>query len=208
MSKPDHSLDPLILESAKKEFLEKGFERASLKDICAGAQVTTGALYKRYSGKEDLFSAVVSDTIADLDNVCQQKRITDFYAISDGELVRAWKMDEELMMWWFGFLHERHDGFVLLLKCAEGTAYSNFQHDWVEKMTEASYAYYEEAYRRKLTDVSVSIEEMHILLSAFWTTIYEPFIHGYSWDRLEEHCRLVCRMFDWYHVLHFTEPVG
>ena len=54
MSKPDRSIDPLILESARKEFLEKGFEKASLKEICAGAQVTTGALYKRYSGKENI----------------------------------------------------------------------------------------------------------------------------------------------------------
>lgn len=55
MAKPDHSLDPLILESARKEFLVNGFEKASLKEICDRAGVTTGALYKRYQGKEALF---------------------------------------------------------------------------------------------------------------------------------------------------------
>lgn len=205
MSKPDHSLDPLILESARSEFLEKGFEKASLKDICSKAQVTTGALYKRYRGKEELFSAVVSETVTDLDAVLEEKRITDFCAVSDEELVRAWEMDEGYMMWWFRFLYDRHDGFVLLLKCAEGTAYSDFPHDWVEKMTESTYAYYLEARRRRLTDVIVSEDEMHILLSAFWTTIYEPFIHGYTWDQLEGHCKLVCRMFDWHRVFNFTE---
>ncbi len=204
MAKPDHSLDPLILESARKEFLEKGFEKASLKDICLGAQVTTGALYKRYKGKEELFAAVVSDTVSELNAVYEKKQVTDFEHVSDGELIKAWDMDEEYMMWWFRFLYDRHDGFVLLLRCAEGTAYSNFQHDWVEKMTKATYAYYREAYRRKLTLVSVSEDEMHILLSAFWATIYEPFIHGYTWEQLEDHCKLVCRMFDWYRVFDFT----
>ena len=47
MSKPDRSIDPRILESAKKEFLAHGFERASLKAICADAEVNTGAMYKR-----------------------------------------------------------------------------------------------------------------------------------------------------------------
>ena len=44
MAVPDHSIDPRILASARKEFLEKGFEKASLKGICQGADVTTGAL--------------------------------------------------------------------------------------------------------------------------------------------------------------------
>ena len=203
MAKPDRSLDPKILASARREFLEKGFERASLKEICARADVTTGALYKRYSGKEELFAAVVEGTVADLNTVYEQKAVTDFSQISDEALVRAWDMDEDYMMWWFRFLDERHDGFVLLVSCAENTRYANFQHDWVEKMTGATYGYYQEAYRRGLAKAVVSESEMHILLSAFWATIYEPFIHGYTLDQLEDHCRLVCRLFDWYHVLGF-----
>lgn len=203
MAKPDHSLDPLILASARQEFLEKGFEKSSLKDICAKANVTTGALYKRYSGKEELFAAVVKETVADLNAILEQKCVTDFTKITDESLIKAWDMDEAYMMWWFRFLEERHDGFTLLVSCAENTRYANFQHDWVEKMTESTYAYYQEAYRRGLTKVDVSEIEMHILLTAFWATIYEPFIHGYTPDQLEKHCRLVCHLFDWYRVLGF-----
>lgn len=205
MAKPDHSIDPLILVSAKREFLEKGFKKASLKDICAKANVTTGALYKRYKGKDALFCAVVEDTVNDLNEIYEQKSVIDFSGISDQELIKAWDMDESYMMWWFHFLFDRHEGFVLLLKCAEGSSYSNFQHDWVEKMTEATYLYYMEAYKRKLTLVFVSKKEMHILLTAFWSTIYEPFIHDYTLDQLEDHCQLVCRMFDWYSTFQFDK---
>ena len=180
MAKPDHSLDPLILASARREFLEKGFEKASLKHICENANVTTGALYKRYSGKEELFAAVVADTVADLNEIIAQKSVTDFSQVSDEALVKAWDMDEDYMMWWYHYLDERHDGFVLLVSCAENTRYANFQHDWVEKMTQATYGYYQEARRRELTTVDMSEAEIHILLSAFWATIYEPFIHGYD----------------------------
>lgn len=206
MAKPDHSLDPLILASARQEFLEKGFERASLKEICARAEVTTGALYKRYSGKEELFAAVVEDTVADLNAVCEQKYVSDFSQVSDEALIKAWDMDEDYMMWWFRFLDERHDGFVLLVSCAENTRYANFQHDWVEKMTRSTYGYYREAFRRGLTTVDISEGEMHILLTAFWATIYEPFIHGYDLNQLESHCKLVCKMFDWQRVFGFPPP--
>lgn len=203
MAKADRSIDPRILESAKKEFLERGFEKASLKHICQQAEVTTGALYKRYKGKEDLFCAVVADVVADLNAVRDEKTSARFDDMSDEELVKAWDMDEAYMMWWFQYLYDRHDGFVLLLKCAEGTSYSNFQHDWVESMTQATYDYYMEAKRRGLTHTDISIEEMHILLSAFWTTIYEPFIHDFTWEQIEKHCRLVCDLFNWYQVLGF-----
>ena len=52
MSNRDTSIDPRLLESARKEFMEKGFIKAELKTICENAKITTGAVYKRYKGKE------------------------------------------------------------------------------------------------------------------------------------------------------------
>lgn len=205
MARADQSIDPRILDSARAEFLELGFEKASLKSICEKAQVTTGALYKRYTGKEDLFCALVADTVAALTQVVEEKCALRPETLTDEELVRAWYMDENYMLWWFDLLHRYHDGFTLLVRCAEGTVYSNFQHDWVERMTQATYGYYLEARRRGLATREISAEEMHILLSAFWTTIYEPFIHNYDWNQIQAHSALVCQLFNWYGVLGFPQ---
>ena len=72
-------------------------------------------------------------------------------------------------------------------------------------MTTKTYEYFLEARARGLTRVDISMEGMHILLSAFWTTVYEPFIHGYTWAQIEAHCGLICRLFSWDRVLAF-EP--
>ena len=188
MSVPDRSIDPRILESGKKEFLEKGFEKASLKNICERAGVTTGALYKRYEGKEGLFCAVVEDTLKDLELVTEKKSAVDPGALSDEELIRSWDMDEHAMEWWFDYLEKRREGFVILLRGAAAT-----------------YGYYEEAYRRGLTKKKVSREEMHIMLTAFWTTIYEPFIHDFSKEKIREFNRSICQLFNWHRVLGFPE---
>ncbi|PYG88709.1 TetR family transcriptional regulator [Ruminiclostridium sufflavum DSM 19573] len=202
MARPDRSIDPRIIKSAEKEFLANGYEKASLKEICQKAQITTGALYKRYKGKEDLFCAVVADTVAALNAVMEEKCSISVEKLSDEELVTAWEMNASTL-WWFQFLYEHRNGFLLLIKCAEGTRYSDFQHDWVEVMTGKSYEYFLETRKRRLTDASISRDEMHILLSAFWTTIYEPFIHGYGWEQIKEHCKLICDLFNWRRVLGF-----
>lgn len=56
MARPDTSIDPRIMDSAREEFRTLGFEQASLKSICQRAGVTTGALYKRYAGKRSCFA--------------------------------------------------------------------------------------------------------------------------------------------------------
>lgn len=203
MAKQDVSINPRILESAKQEFLKHGFENASLKKICENANVTTGALYKRYSGKDDLFHAVVEPTLHDLNQVAEMKRVRHLSKVSDEQLIKAWDMDYDYMLWWFQYLYERQDGFVLLLRCSQGSKDSHFAHEWVETMTQATYEYFLEAKKRGLTSANIESAELHILLSAFWTTIYEPFIHDFTWEEIENHSRIVCHLFNWYKVLGF-----
>ena len=50
-----------ILLAAKAEFLEKGFQHASLRNIVKTAGVTTGAMYGYYDSKEGLFDALVRE---------------------------------------------------------------------------------------------------------------------------------------------------
>lgn len=55
-----------LLEAAELEFVQQGYQKASLRSICKRADVTTGALYFFFDDKDDLFKHVVSpitDTI-------------------------------------------------------------------------------------------------------------------------------------------------
>lgn len=205
MAVADHSIDPRILKSARAEFVKHGFEKSSLKAICDGAGVTTGALYKRYKGKEELFCAVVEQTVADLYAEAKRRGNLDPASMTDEQLIRAWEMEGSDMMWWFQYLYERREDFYLLLACSEGTRYSNFQHDWVALLTKATSAFLDEAKSRGLCRNDIQPEELHILLSAFWTTIYEPFIHHFTWEQVENHCRIVCRLFHWHDALGFLQ---
>ena len=207
MSNADKTIGPKILDCAKAEFLERGFVNASLRRICANAGVTTGALYKRYSGKEALFQALVQDVVDDIDRVVTDRSIdyTD-PALSDTQLYNMWTLTEDYLDWWFDFLFDRKDGFTLLLKCAEGTQYQNFQHDLVERICKETYKCYRAAAERGLARKDISLRELHVLTTAFWSTMYEPFIHDFTNEETRLHCYLTTQFIDWHKVLEFREP--
>ena len=61
MAVKNRSLDPKIIAAARAEFLEKGFQKASLHKIAEKAGITTGALYTRYQNKDALFQSLMED---------------------------------------------------------------------------------------------------------------------------------------------------
>ena len=48
-----------LIKAAIEEFSENGYAKASLRQICAKAGVTTGALYFFFKGKEELFNTII-----------------------------------------------------------------------------------------------------------------------------------------------------
>ena len=52
-----------LLEAAKADFLENGYQNASLRRICKNAGVTTGALYFFFENKEALLNALIEQPL-------------------------------------------------------------------------------------------------------------------------------------------------
>lgn len=196
----DKEIDERIRQCAQEEFGEKGYVAASLRVICSRAGVTTGALYKRYAGKEELFAALVEPAIADLEGVIMRKAAAP-ETLSDDDLVRAWDMNVPFMERWFGFLYARYDALRLLLTRSEGSKYAGFEHDWSERVNAATYKYYEEARRRGLAKSDISRRDMHIMMYGFWTTVTEPIRHGLRESETGDIAALICKLFDWKRLL-------
>ncbi|MCR5109483.1 MAG: TetR/AcrR family transcriptional regulator [Ruminococcus sp.] len=201
MSTPDKSIDPRLLASAEAEFNKKGFIKAELKTICENAGITTGALYKRYKGKEELFCAVVDGIVSELTDFVENRSDIDFSAFSNDEIIASWTMTYESFIPMFRLLYDNRITFVLLIDKAAGTRYENFNHEFVTKLSYAYEKFYDEAKKRGLAKAYVTREEFHVLISSYWTCVCEPFIHKMSWKKIEEHCRVMCRFFNWRDVI-------
>lgn len=208
MSVPDRSIDPRLLDAAREEFLKNGYDKTSLADICKAAGVTTGALYKRYSGKEDLFCALVADTIRDMEAYVKALEQLDLSSWTDREIYNSFSLPTEMNMEWLRYLYDRREGFQLLVHSASGTRYSNFYHDWTANLNTLEKKFYQEARRRGMATREISDEELHVLTYSVWALYYDPFYLDLTWEQIEKHAENIHRFIDWHRVLGMKEPAA
>lgn len=203
MSLPDHSIEPKILKSAKEEFLEKGFADASVREMCKKAGVTTGALYKRFSGKEALFEAVVSPTLSAVEKLACKVEEYDYKCLEQNDMHSVWNASEETLRNIMSFIYENYDGFKLLLCYSEGSAHSNFLHDFVELHSKKTNEFANAALEKGFAEEQIDEDEVHMLMTAFWSTLFEPVIHDFSKEKALYHCSVVAKFFNWQAVFSF-----
>ena len=203
MANPDRSIDIRILDCAREEFLSKPYEKVSLRKVCSKAGVTTGAFYKRYKNKEELFDALVADTLAIVKQYSDSTEMLSYTRLDNDDLKKTWELTPETQRNTVNMIYDNYDGFRLLLCHAEGTKYRNFLHDFTSDVADRSYRFTEEAYRRGMTPFLIDEEELHMLLTAYWSTMFEPVIHGLSRERALQHSEAVAKLFNWTAVLGY-----
>ena len=63
-----------ILESSIKLFSERGFNAASVDDICAEAEISKGAFYHHFGSKQALFLALLDGWLKTIDNAIEASK--------------------------------------------------------------------------------------------------------------------------------------
>ena len=139
----DRETKEKLMASAKSEFLEKGYMKASLRKICANAEVTTGALYFFFEGKEDLFAAIVEPPLTTLIEVLTKHFTEDILAISASDFSEDYSIEDDYKHENLGkslvhHLYENYDAFMLLLTKAQGSRFENCV-DILVELIEKSY---------------------------------------------------------------------
>lgn len=118
-----------LIESAKAEFMEKGYNKASLRTICSNAGVTTGALYFFFEDKADLFRAIVGKPVDELFAIMQSHfdEDEDIVAGADPDAEPDEYIDDhsEIAQVLIHHIYSNYDEAILLLTKAQGSEYEN-----------------------------------------------------------------------------------
>lgn len=191
-----------ILLSAKNNFLEKGFERSNLREICKGANVTTGAFYRHFKDKKSVFEELVAHVIKELKK-CYSEREDEFYESLDGTSDDAiWDMTDESIIDFVELIYENYDEFKLLLVCSDGTIYENFLHDIAKIETSHTIEFMNKLKEKGYKIKNISEKEVHMLIQAYFSSIFEVIIHDYNKEEAKGCIRTVVEFnkIGWRHI--------
>lgn len=134
--KQDKATRNKLLQSAREEFIEKGYMKASLRNICKNAGVTTGALYFFFEDKADLFEAIIQETINGIYQIMQTHFQEEWDMLGAGRLMTLPEGSErEHFETATEIIHQMYlhrDDVLLVLTKSQGTRYENIADQFIE----------------------------------------------------------------------------
>ena len=117
-----------LLQSARAEFIAKGYQGASLRSICKNSGVTTGALYFFFKDKDDLFTSLVSPQLDALKAMLAQHMQQELLALDETSTAPAndFRDDTYTAQQVLHLLYQNYDLFLLLLTGSYGSSMEHF----------------------------------------------------------------------------------
>ena len=164
-----------IMAAAQDEFLEFGYEKASMRSIADRCSMTAAGVYRHCRDKEDLFDQLVSPWI---------ERLKEWQGGHVGRYQKAF--NEESVSWqdsWVDMMREvvypHMEEYHLLFAKAGGSRYGNYLHDMIEQSQERFWSYLPQIRAKGYPVWDIQLREFHLLLTAYMTALFEPVIHNY-----------------------------
>ena len=197
-----------IQQAALAEFLDKGFQGASLRQIVKSAGVTTGAFYGYFSSKEALFASIVEPHAAAIMGRFMEAQ-TSFAELPEAEQPSHMGVESSACVdWMVDYMYQHLEPVKLLLCCAEGTSYEHFIHNMVEVEVE-----YTEHYIRVLRNLGRDVPALdhqlcHIIASGMFNALFEVVVHEMPYDRARQYIRQLREFYTagWYKLMGASAP--
>lgn len=196
-----------LLICAKQEFMEKGYTKASLRNICKNAGVTTGAVYFFFKDKEDLFAALVQEPLDRLYSVMTEHYHEEAAQIQKGILRKDdYKEDIETAGEIIHYLYQYYEEFQLVLTKSQGSRFENSINRFVN-ITEQHYRmmadkFVQECDMQKVDDYIIHwMAHMHIDVFVHMIT------HEISEEEVLKHMNSIIKYLigGWYGIFHMTD---
>jgi AcrR family transcriptional regulator len=169
----------IIIKARREEFSQYGFKDASMRRIGERAGMTAAGLYRHFKNKEDMFNELVRPAVDDINSWLEAHRKRSYRSLGNGGR-DLWRDSEIDMM--RELVYPRKEEYSLLLNCAKGSGYENFLHDMVTEQQKHMIVAMEYLKSLGYPVHPISEKELHLLMTAYTSALFEPVIHDYSYE--------------------------
>lgn len=176
----------LLLQYGKEEFLEKGYNGASLRNICKKAGVTTGALYFFFKDKEDLFRSLVEEPLQQLFTIMMEHykgELEEKDTLLDNASVMQEDLDTAKMI--VRFMYQHHEVFYLLIAKSQGSKFENSIDEFI-MITEQHFRILADSYSKEFHRPRINDHIIHWITHVLIDSFVYFFTHNLKQSEAEE----------------------
>jgi AcrR family transcriptional regulator len=184
-----------ILDVAKAEFLEKGYNDASVRNIAKTARLTTGAIFRYFPDKESIFIALVSPVADTMRSMYQKGNQQGFARLDEGHPHDMWEISDEVTGSMVEYIFANKDMFALLINCSAGSRYEHFVDEFIAEEEKQAIAYLAAMKEKSFSCVDISAQDIHVLLSAEYYAFFEIVRHDTPKEDALKRVRLIAEFF-------------
>lgn len=186
MAKRVEGVEEKILMCAVEEFLEKGYEGASLRTIAQKAETSTNSIYVRFNDKNGMYRAVVEPVIKTFLSNLQMEMSA--FAEKSAQSQESERKDfaEEKSFYLIDYIYEEFDRFQILITSGERDIYQDFLHQIVEIDVSATKKFIEDTGNHAILSGKLDDNLAHVLSVAFYSGFFEMVQHKMSKDEAKD----------------------
>lgn len=190
-----------VVACAKLEFLENGFEHASMRNIASGVGVSVAGLYKLFTNKEALFDEVVKPAMDEFNNYYESVRIDSINKLESNNIEAVW--DGSSINNVLNMIYANFDAFKLIICCSTGTKYENFLHDLVVREQKDTEKFVSKVREKGVPIKTMRSEYMHIIMRAYYGALFDVVSHDFTRNQAEEFLVILKKFFEpgWREIL-------
>ncbi len=163
--------DEKIIECSLKEFLEKGYNDASLRNIAGAAGVSTSTIYTRFKDKEGLFNyliapvyklpAAMEEILESFFSMSVSKQKEEFDSAGDKGFLRAVDM-----------IYADYPSYKLLVSCSPGNIYNDFLEKLIDMDVRYTMIYLKEMKSRALRSGRINEGFCRVVSTSFYSAVF------------------------------------
>lgn len=184
-----------LLECARSEFLDKGFQAASIREIAKKAETSACAVYTRFPNKEGLFDAIVSPVSNGLIELYQN--YADQFWSKDIGVNVAYAIsfdDTAIYVDMIDYIYDHKDEFLLIQTSLEGKWLTAL----IEDLTDKNLSYisiWPEPAGGVGNEKELMTKVLHMLTNSFYASMFEPLRHDMNRREARFYIETLCDFF-------------
>ena len=185
-----------LVSCMKKEFIEKGYEKASLNHIAKAAGITPAGVYRHFPSKEAMFESLVRPMLDEFEKECDTSMDETLTALDSKNFLKEYNPFEESWAdWLIDFMYDHFDAFKLLIVCSQGTKYEKFEEYLVSLEENSTRVFLDELDRREIPYEKISAEEWHIISTTYVNAVCEVIRHEFPREKAHSYMHFIGRFF-------------